>query len=112
MNEMGRVVKQSAALVQRLVDEPDVATFEVAQAAVNQFGGKAAGARGEVALVDHPDAQTTQDRVEGHAGPGDAAAKNQQVEGSFLEGTQAPFHGGILPGISGFAGLYGPAALR
>ena len=82
----------SAALVQRLVDQAEVAVLEVAQAAVDQLGRHAAGAGGEVALVDEGDAQAAQGGVEGDAGAGDAAAEDEQVKGPVRERVDRSFH--------------------
>src|SRR5439155_20796069 len=84
--------QQQPAFVQGLVDQPEVATFEVAQPAVDEFGRDAAGAGGEIALVDQSDAQTAQRGVKGDARPGDAAAEDEQVKGPVPERFQRPFH--------------------
>src|SRR5262249_5069605 len=50
--EMRSVLQQPTPLVQRLIDQLDVAVFKVAQPAVNELGGSGTGCGGEVALFD------------------------------------------------------------
>ena len=77
---MRRVVPQPLALVQRLVDEPDLALLQVAQAAVDELRRLRRRARGEVVALDQRGAQTAGGGVERGAGAGDAAADDQHVE--------------------------------
>ena len=65
---------QDAALDGALVGDADLAVGEVAQPAVDQLGGPAGGAEGEVVGVDGEHGQAAGDGVEGDAGAGDAEA--------------------------------------
>ena len=78
--------------MQRLVDEMEAGVLQVSKAAVHQLRGDAAGAGGEIAFVDESNPIAAQRGVQGHAGAGDAAAKNQQVEALVLKGVNIPFH--------------------
>ena len=77
---MRRVAAQPLALVERLVDEADVALLEVAQAAVDELGALRRRAAGEVVGLDEGRAQAPGGGVEGDAGAGDAAADDEHVE--------------------------------
>ena len=91
-NEVRRVLQQAPPLVQRLIDEPEIAMLEIAQTAMDQLRRFTAGAGSEVALVDQGDAKAAQDGVERHAGAGDAAAQDEQVEGSIRQRLGLPLH--------------------
>ena len=77
---MRRVAAQPLALVERLVDEADVALLEVAQAAVDELGALRRRPAGEVVGLDEGGAQAAGGGVEGHPGAGDAAADDEHVE--------------------------------
>ena len=62
-------------------DETDAALGEVAKAAVEQAGGSAGGAEGEVGFVEKRDAQAAHGGVARDAGADDAAADDEDVEG-------------------------------
>ena len=72
--------EQQAALLQRLADQAEVEHLEVAQPAVDQLAAAAAGAAGQVALLEQSGGESAGDRVEGDAGADDAAADDQHVE--------------------------------
>ena len=63
-----------------LVDQSEAALGQVAQAAVQQPAGSAAGAEGQIVLLDQPDAQAAHGRIAGDARPDDPAADHQHVE--------------------------------
>ena len=72
--------QQQAALLEGLLDQREVEHLQVAQAAVHELAAAAAGAAGQVALLDQAGAQPAGHGVEGHAGADDAAADHQHVE--------------------------------
>ena len=72
--------EQQAALLQRLLDQPEVEHLEVAQAAVHQLGRARRRAGGEVALLDQPDLEPARHRVERRSDADDPAADDQHVE--------------------------------
>ena len=76
------------ALQQRLADQPQVEVLQVAQAAVNQLGGAAGGARGEVGTLGQRHAVAAAGGVEGHAGPRDPTADHHDVERLAVHGGQ------------------------
>ena len=80
LDEVRRVAAQPLALVERLVDEADVALLQVAQAAVDELGALRRRAAGEVVALDERRAQAPRGGVEGDAGAGDAAADDEHVE--------------------------------
>ena len=85
LDQVGGVAQQALALVQRLVDEADVAVLEVAQPAVDELGRLRRRARGEVVPLDERGAQPAGGGVERHAGAGDAAADDEHVEDAGAE---------------------------
>ena len=72
--------EQQAALLERLADQPEVEHLEVAQAAVDQLAAAAAGAAGQVALLQQAGVQAPGDGVERGADADDAAADDEDVE--------------------------------
>src|SRR4051794_9037614 len=52
LDEVRRVAQQSAAFTQGFVNEAELAIFEIAETAVDELGGSAGGAGGEVAAFD------------------------------------------------------------
>ncbi len=68
------------ALQQRLAHEPEVEVLQIAQAAVDELARAAGGPRGVVGALEQRDAVAARGRVEGHAGAGDAAADDDDVE--------------------------------
>ena len=95
-DQVGSVAQQPAALVQRFVDQVKFAVFEVAQAAVDQLRRHAAGAAGEVALVDQADAQAAQRRVQRHAGASNAAAEDEEVQYAIRQYVDIAVHAVIV----------------
>ena len=71
---------QAAALGARLEDQPELECFQVAHPAVHQLGRPAAGAKGEIALLDQGDAAATHRRITRDACSGNAAADDDIVE--------------------------------
>ena len=88
--QVRRQLAQRVALGRRLANQADVALLQVAQAAVHELGGAAAGAAGEVAALDQPDRQPAQRRVARHPGTGDPAADDQHVEGLVGQAPEVP----------------------
>ena len=76
----GGDLHQDAALDGALVGDADLAVGEVAQAAVDQLGGPARRAEGEVVGVDGERGQSAGGGVEGDAGAGDAEADDEHVD--------------------------------
>jgi hypothetical protein len=74
------VVEEALALGQVLVDEPELALLEVADAAVDHLGGLRRRARREVRLLDEGRLQPPACCVEGNPGAGHAAADDEDVE--------------------------------
>ena len=107
LDQVRGVAQQALALVQRLVDQADVAVLQVAQPAVHQLGRLGRRARGEVVALDEGGAQAAGGGVEGHAGAGDAAADDEHVVGADAQAGEvvaavegAEGHGGTSPGVA------------
>ena len=64
VDEVRRVAQRDLALGERLVDEPELALLEVAQAAVHQLGRLRRRAGREVVALDQRGAQAAGGRVE------------------------------------------------
>ena len=79
-HEVRRVLERALAFVEALVDQPELALLQVAQAAVHELGALRARARREVVALDERGAQAPAGGVERHAGAGDAAADHEHVE--------------------------------
>ncbi len=88
LDEVGGVVPQALAFEQRLVDEPDVALLEVAQAAVDQLGRLRRRARREVVAFHERGAQPARCGVEGAPDPGDPSADHHHVETGLRQAAQ------------------------
>ena len=89
--QVRRVVDEGAAFVEAFLDQVVLRAvelldrhFEVTHAAVDQLGAAAAGAFGEVVLVDQGDGKAAAGRVDGDAAAGRATADDEQVERSLL----------------------------
>ena len=80
LDEVRRVAAQPLALVERLVDEADIALLEVAQPPVDELGALRRRAAGEVLGLDEGGAQAAGGGVEGDPDAGDAAADDEHVE--------------------------------
>ncbi len=78
-DDVGRGAPQHLALDQRLVDQTEFAIFEVAQAAVNELGGRRRGGAGEIAGLGEEDAEAPAGGVAGNAAAVDAAADDGDV---------------------------------
>ena len=79
-DQVRRQLDQQPALEQRLADEPEVEVLEIAQAAVDEFRGAAAGPRRVVGLLHQRDAEPARGGVERDPGAGDPAADHDHVE--------------------------------
>ena len=79
-DQVRRQLDHQLALEQRLAHQAEVEVLQVAQAAVDELRRAAAGARGEVGLLDQRHAVAARGRVERHPGAGDPAADHQHVE--------------------------------
>ena len=80
LDEMRGELDHQPALEQRLADEPEVEVLQVPQAAVDELRGPAARPRREVRLLDERDAVPAGRGVERHAGAGDPAPNDHDVE--------------------------------
>ena len=103
------VVQQSLALGQVLVHQAELALLEVPEPAVDQLGGLGGGPGGEVVLLHQRGAQAPAGGVEGHAGPGDAAPDDEDVEMFAGQAGQGPgaVERGANGGIGGARGATG-----
>jgi hypothetical protein len=72
--------RRTTAFAQRLAHQAELALFQVAQAAVDQFAAGTGGVRGQVVLFAQHHAQATATGVTGDAGAIDAATDHQQVD--------------------------------
>ena len=72
-------LQQHLALGERLGDQAELVLLEVAQAAVDQLGGRRRGRAGEIAALDQQHRQAAAGGVARDAGAVDAAADDQQV---------------------------------
>ncbi len=68
-------------LVARLIDQSQAALSQIAQPAVQQAAGAAAGAKGQVVLFHQPRAQPAHGRIAGNPRADDAAADDEHVQG-------------------------------
>ena len=79
-DEMRGQAHQRLPLGDALVHQPDLVVLQVAQPAVDQLAGLAAGAAGQVAAVDDGHAEPPAGRVQRDAGPGRAHPDDQHVQ--------------------------------
>src|SRR5262249_44588496 len=86
------IFQQQSPLVQGFVNEMKTGMFQITQAAVHKLGGDAARPGGKVALVDQGDSESSERRIQGDAGAGDAAAEDEQVKSLVRESVDIPFH--------------------
>ena len=89
LDQVGSVAAEALALVERLVDEADVALLEVAQSPVDELGALRRGAAGEVVGFDQRRAQAPGGGVEGDPDAGDPAADDEHVEVLVRRGARA-----------------------
>jgi hypothetical protein len=78
--QVGGIVEQPLPFGQVLVHQPVFVLLEVAQSPVDQLRRLGRGARGEIVLFDQGGLETATGGVEGHTGPGNAAADHQHIE--------------------------------
>ncbi len=71
---------QVAALVQRFVDQRNLAVLEIAQAAVDQPARNRRAPAAHVVLVEHDDLESAQRRIAGDARAIDTSADDREVE--------------------------------
>ena len=71
--------QEARAFAERLADEFQLPAGQIPDAAVDQFGGAAAGSAGEVGLLDKPDAVASCHGVQRYPGAGDPTADHQHV---------------------------------
>ena len=76
--------QQHLALDQRLAHQPELVVLEIAQAAMHQLAAARRGARGEVVLLAQQHRQAAAGGIARDAGAVDAAADDQEVDGSRL----------------------------
>src|SRR6185503_1395481 len=79
--EMWRQRSEPFALAHGLEHQPHVALLEVAEPTVDELRGAARGPAGEIAALDQRGSEPAHRRVTRDAGPVDAAADDEQVEG-------------------------------
>jgi hypothetical protein len=89
----GDVVKD-ALFDAGLTYETNAALGEVTNAAVKQAAGAAAGAEGEIVLLDETDAQTAHGGVANDARTNDATANDEHVELGFGKSLERALAGG------------------
>ncbi len=80
LDEVRGVAAEPLALVERFVDQADVAVLEIPKAAVDELGALRRRAGGESSRLHQRGAQTSARGVERHARAGDAAADHHDVE--------------------------------
>ena len=76
---MRRGAQQDLALLQRLVDEADLAIFEIAKPAMDQLGRGRAGMAGKIVLLDQQHRGAADRRIPRDRTPIDAAADDEEV---------------------------------
>ncbi len=98
-DEVRGVLEQDLALVQGLVDEPEVPLLQVPEAPVDKLRGLGRGAGCEVVALHEGRAQAPRGSVESHADTCDPTAYHEDVEFLFREPSQRVFavHGVSLP---------------
>ena len=79
-HEVRRVAQRALALVERVVDEPDLLLLQVAQPAVDELRRLRRRPAREVVPLDERGAQAPGGGVEGDAAAGDPAADDEDVE--------------------------------
>jgi hypothetical protein len=89
-HEMGRVLERALPLVERFVDQTELALLEVAEPAVDELRALRTGPRGEVAAFHQRGAESPGRGVERDAGTGDATPDDQDVERFVAEPSQGP----------------------
>ena len=77
---MSGVLVQDFAFPAGLMDQPQFEMFEIAQAAMDQFGGATAGAGGKILFFDESGFQTARGGIERDSGAGYTPADDQDVE--------------------------------
>jgi hypothetical protein len=75
----GALAEQQLALGQRLAHQAELVVLQVAQAAVDQLGGRRRGVARQVVLLAQQHGQATAGQVARDAGTVDAAAHHQHV---------------------------------
>ena len=73
--------QQYLALVQRFADQAELILFEIAKAAVDQFGRGRAGMARQIVLLDEQHVEPAPRRVARDRRPVDAAADDEEIEG-------------------------------
>src|SRR5205085_4557245 len=81
LDDVRRGGEHYLALSQALADQLELILLQVAQAAVDQFGGGGAGMAGEVVLLDQQHLQPAPGRVARDRAAIDAAADDEEIEG-------------------------------
>ena len=79
LRQMGRVVQEAGALVQRFRDQRNVALRQVAHPAMDQFGGSGRGACGKVTRLHQHHAEAAHGGVQRDAQSGRAAADDREI---------------------------------
>ena len=81
---MRRELEQGFALRQRFGDQPEFEVLEVAEAAVDQLGAPRRRVRGQIVTLDEKHREAAARGVARDARAVDAAADDQEVEGSLV----------------------------
>ena len=81
----GDRLAEQCALAQCLSHEFDVELLQVAEAAVDEFGGAARCSGRKVPLFDESDGQSSRDSIEGTPNSGDTTADDDDIESSTVE---------------------------
>src|SRR6185437_677924 len=80
LHQEWRIAQQHPAFHQRLVDQAEIELRQVADAAMHQLGGFAAGSAAKVAFLHPRDAIATCGSVERNPQPGDAPTDDQYIK--------------------------------
>jgi len=77
---MGGAPQQAVALLKSFADQAEVELREIAQSAVDKFGGSTGCARGEVCLFYQADPVPPGRGIKGHTGTRDPAANDEDID--------------------------------
>jgi hypothetical protein len=72
-------LQEEAPFVEGFADEGEIALFEVAEAAVDEFGASTGSGLGEVGLFDEQGAQAAGGGIDGATQSGGAAANDEDI---------------------------------
>ena len=95
VDDVRSILQQQAALLERFHDEADIALFQVADAAVGQFGAATGGAFAEVALLEQQHIVAAGSSIDGDAYAGRSSADDDHVPRFGMGFNAAPHFGSI-----------------